>query len=143
MASTIEYVETLAQALDTDDYETAASVMSPDVEYVIGDQTLVGPAPIVASYRSASEMAHRIFDAVGYDHEIVPTDDPNLFHINYADILTIGEETLAHRALQHVRAEEGKGVVHIINVDVPGEREQVDAFLARHGRSRERSTDSD
>jgi hypothetical protein len=132
----IQYVETLAEALDNDDYETAASVLSPDVEYVVGDETLHGPSAIVASYRAASEMAHRIFDAVGYDHQVLTTDDPTLFHVDYEDILTIGEETLVHKALQHVRAEQGRGVVHITNVDVPGEREQVDAFLARHGRSR-------
>lgn len=137
MTSPLDYIKTLAQALDDDDYETATSVMTPDVEYVIGDQTLSGPAAIVASYKAASEMAHRIFDGVGYDHEIVATDDPDLFHIHYSDILTIGDETLTHKALQYVRAEEGKGVVHIINVDVPGERERVNDFLTRHGRSRD------
>ena len=137
VTSPIEYVETLAQALDSDDYATAESVMSADVEYVIGDKTLIGPQAIVASYKTASEMAHLIFDAVAYDHDIVSSDDPTFFSIDYSDILTIDDETLTHMAVQHVRAKPRRGVVHITNVDVPGERERVDAFLERHGRSRD------
>lgn len=132
-----EYIETLAAALDSDDYETAKSAFAESVSYVIGEETLLGPDRIVASYREASEMAHRIFDDVGYDHQVHGTDDPEQFIVAYQDILTIGNETLTHQARQHVRAQTDKGVVHIVNVEVPGESERVDEFLARHGRSRD------
>jgi hypothetical protein len=135
--TSIEYVETLAQALDADDYEAAAATMADDVVYTIGDRVLYGPAEVVASYRDASAMARRLFDEVAYDHEVFPTDDPNTFRVSYSDILTVGGETLAHMAEQHVTVSPGAGVTTIVNVDVPGEREKVDEFLTRHGLSRE------
>jgi hypothetical protein len=135
--TSIEYVETLAQALDADDYEAAAATMADDVVYTIGERVLHGSAEIVASYRDASAMARRLFDEVGYDHEVFPTEDPNTFRVSYSDILTVDAETLAHMAEQHVTVSPGAGVVKIVNVDVPGEREKVDEFLTRHGLSRE------
>jgi hypothetical protein len=40
-------------------------------------------------------------------------------------------------AEQHLTVAPGDGIVEIVNVDVPGEREEVDAFLERHGLSRD------
>ncbi len=137
MTSSIEYVEALAQALDADDYEAAAATMADDVVYTIGDRVLNGPEEIVASYREASAMARRLFDEVAYDHEVFPTDEPNTFRVSYSDILTVGGETLAHMAEQHVTVLPGAGVTNIVNVDVSGEREKIDEFLTRHGLSRE------
>jgi hypothetical protein len=136
MKSPIDYVETLARALDGDDYETAAAVMADNVVYSIGDIVLHGREEIVASYREASAMARRLFDEVGYDHVVYPTEDPDTFRVAYSDILTVGGETLAHMAEQHVTVAPTAGVVQIVNVDVPGEREKVDDFLNRHGLSR-------
>lgn len=137
MNSPIEYVEALARALDGDDYVTAASTMAERVEYTIGDQLINGPLAVVASYRASSEMARRLFDEVGYDHEVIPTDDPYSFRVSYSDVLTVGDETLTHMAEQHVTVAPDEGVVRIINVDVPGEREKVDRFMARHGLERD------
>jgi hypothetical protein len=137
MRSPRDYVETLAQALDGDDYETAATVMADDVVYTIGDKVLHGREEIVASYREASAMARRLFDEVGYDHVVYPTENPNTFRVVYSDILTVGGETLAHIAEQHVTVAPTAGVAKIVDVDVPGEREKVDEFLTRHGLSRD------
>lgn len=136
VSSAIDVVEALADALDGDDYVTAASVMSDAVEYTVGDQKLNGPDAVVASYRAASETAHRLFDRVEYGHEVIATDDTNLFRISYSDTLTIGDETIRHMAEQHVSVAPGEGVVGIVNVEIPGEREKVDSFLERHGLTR-------
>ncbi len=135
--SPIEFVKSLADALDADDFETAADNMADDVVYTIGDRVYEGPAAIVASYRESSEMAGRIFDEVGYDHVVFPTDDPNTFRVSYSDILTVGDDVLHHQAEQHLTVSPGSGVVRIVNVEVPGEREKLDEFLAKHGLSRD------
>lgn len=132
-----EYVESLADALDADDFETAAARMTDDVVYTIGDRVYEGPDAIVASYRESSEMARRIFDEVGYDHVVHPTDDPNTFRVSYSDILTVGDDVLTHQAEQHLTVLPGSGVVRIVNVEVPGEREKLDEFLAAHGLTRD------
>lgn len=132
-----EYVESLADALDADDFETAADNMADDVVYTIGDRVYEGPEAIVASYRESSEMARRMFDEVGYDHVVFPTDDPNTFRVSYSDILTVGDDVLHHQTEQHLTVLPGSGVVRIVNVDVPGEREKLDEFLTDHGLSRD------
>lgn len=136
MDSPIDLVERLAVALDGDDYPTAASVMAERVRYTIGDQELTGPDAVVASYRTASEMAHRLFDQVEYGHSVIPTDDPHTFRVSYSDTLTVAGETLRHMAEQEVTVAPDAGVVRIVNVELPGEKEKVDAFLERHGLSR-------
>jgi hypothetical protein len=137
MRSPVDYVETLATALDNDDYQTARSTLADRVEYEIGDEVLRGPDRVVASYRASSEMAHRLFENVVYAHQVTVTDDPHLFQVSYSDELSVGDETLRHMAEQHVTVAPGEGVVRIINVDLPGEREKVEKFMARHGLSRE------
>jgi hypothetical protein len=132
-----ELVETLADALDGDDYVSAASVLSDQVEYHVGDRLLRGPKEVLASYRQASEMAHRMFERVEYGHRVIPTTDPTTFRVSYTDSLTVGGETLVHHAEQHVTVASGKAIVRLVNVELPGEREKVDAFLERHGLSRE------
>lgn len=136
MSSPIEYVNALADALDADDFETAAANMADGVVYTIGDRVFGGPDAIVASYRESSEMARRLFDEVGYDHVVFPTDDPNTFRVSYSDILTVDGDVLTHMAEQHLTVAPGVGVVRIVNVEVPGERERLDEFLAGHGLSR-------
>lgn len=136
MTSQIDIVEQLAEALDRDDYTAAASTMADRVEYSIGDRELTGPKAVVDSYRTASGVAHSLFDRVEYGHQVSTTDDPNTFRVSYSDTLILSGETLTHMAEQHVTVAPGEGVVRIINVDVPGERDKVDAFLERHGLSR-------
>jgi len=137
VTSPADLVEQLAEALDRDDWPSVASAMAERVHYSIGEEELIGPEDVVASYRTASEMAHRLFDRVEYGHQLVPTDDPNTFRVGYSDTLTVSGETLTHQAEQHVTVAPGEGVVRIVNVEVPGERAKIDEFLERHGLSRD------
>ncbi len=130
-------MEALASALDADDYETAAANMADEVVYAIGDDVFEGPDAIVASYRQASQLARRLFDEVGYGHVVFPTENPNTFRVAYSDVLTVDGEVLDHMAEQHLTVAPGVGVVRIVNVEVPGEREKLDEFLTSHGLTRD------
>jgi len=130
-----DVVERLATALDSDDYRSAGAVLAQDLVYQVGGKVLVGPEAAIDSYRSASTQARTLFDKVHYDHEIIETDG-STFRVKYLDILFIGDDRLVHNAEQLVTVDPDLEVVRIINVDVPGERENVDEFLAEHGRSR-------
>lgn len=72
-----ELAEQLAQALDDDYYETAAVVMAPDVVYRIREVILTGPVEVADSYRSASQMAHHLFDEVGYSMRSCRSTQPH------------------------------------------------------------------
>ena len=131
-----DLVEKLAQALDDDDYEAAGAVLAPNVTYDVGGDTIRGREAVLASYRRASEMAHELFDEVGYDHE-VKSESSGRFRIHYGDVLTLAGEVMRHRAEQVVTTEPNRGIIHIEDCPVPGERERVDEFLERHGLSRD------
>lgn len=135
----VEVVETLATALDEDDYDTARSVLDPEVVYEIGGNTLIGPDAVVDSYRKSSELAHQLFDEVAYDHEILGTDEGAAFRVRYRDLLTAGGETHAHFAEQEVTLGRHWVVVKIVDRPMPAEREKLEEFMARHGISRPES----
>ena len=138
MRSHRDLVESLAEALDLDDYVTVSSLLSADVEYVIGDQRHSGVEAVISSYEKGSEMAHRIFDEVLYRHAVFSTEDLDTFRVEFTDELTVGEETLTHRVEQHMTVSPDQGVVRIVDVVMAGERERVDTFLRRHGLTRDR-----
>lgn len=129
----LEVVETLATALDHDDYETARSLLDPEVTYEVGGESIVGPEAVVQSYRRASEMAHALFDEVEYDHEIVNSSDESTFLIRYRDSLMVEDEIHVHLAEQEVTLGRDMLVTQIVDQVVPGERKKVDEFMARHG----------
>lgn len=125
----------MATALDHDDYEGAHGLLHREVVYEIGDESLYGPDAIVESYRSSSEMAHDLFDTVGYGHEIVETDSPT-FTVRYRDVLTVDGETHTHFACQEITVSPDRVVTRIVDRPVPGERAKVDEFMARHNLTR-------
>ena len=133
-----DLVEELAGALDRDDYRTVHSLLAADVEYLVGDQRHTGPDAVVTSYRRGSETAHELFDHVVYRHAVFSTDNPNTFRVEFTDELTIGDATLRHEVEQHMTVSPGEGVVRIVDVEIPGERERVDEFLSLHGLARDR-----
>ena len=136
-SSLLQMVKSLAQALDADDYEAARAVLAPDVSYEIGDEKLVGPDAVLASYRSASEMAQRLFPSVEYRHQVIGTVERTKYRVRYFDVLTAGEETHEHVAEQMVTVDPQLGVVRIVDTPVPGEREKLDEFMERHHITRE------
>ena len=140
MLSHRDLVDSLAEGLDRDDYIAVSSLLASDVEYVIGDQRHLGVEAVISSYRAGSEMAHRLFDGVLYRHAVFPTEDPDTFRVEFTDELTVGGETLTHAVEQHMTVSPGEGVVRIVDVVIPGERERVDAFLKRHGLTRDHWT---
>lgn len=135
-AGLLGIVKSLAQALDDDDYETVRALLAPDVVYEIGDETIVGPQAVVASYRAASEMAHRLFDRVEYGHQVIGTVERTKFRVRYTDVLTAGDETHVHHAEQEVTVDLELGVARIVETPVPGERQKLDEFMERHSISR-------
>ncbi len=138
VGSNRDLIEELAEALDRDDYTTVRQRLADDVEYVVGDQRHNGPDAVVNSYRTGSETARELFDHVVYKHAVFPTDQPNTFRVEFTDDLTIGDGTLRHQVEQHMTVSPGNGVVRIVDIEIPGERERVDEFLSLHGLTRDR-----
>ncbi len=74
-----------------------------------------------------------------YSHEIIGLVGERTVRIDDADDLSIHGEHFRHHSIEDVEVGRDGRIVTIIDRPVEGQREQVDAFLARHGRSRDES----
>jgi len=130
--------DALASALDADDFESLVTMFDKDVVYRIGDGEHHGPAAVVASYRAGSALARRIFELVEYSHEIVGLVGARMVRIDFADTLHANGEQLDHHSIQDVEVGDDGRIVSITDQPVEGQRERDDAFMARHGLTRDR-----
>lgn len=127
----------LATALDADGFDALPPMLDDDVVYRIGGDEHRGPAAVVASYRSGSALARRLFDLVEFSHRIVGTVADRTVRIDFADILHAGGEQLEHHSVQDVVVGDDGRVLSITDRPVEGERARVGAFMERHGLTRE------
>lgn len=126
----------LAAALDAEDYSAARLLLSDGCAYHLGESTIAGPDAIVDSYRIHAESARGRFNAVEYASD-VESDGPSSAVISYFDRLRLGTETHEFRCRQHVRIGAGGLIEEISQEELPGERERLAAFEARHGKRSE------
>lgn len=134
---TSDIASRFATALDGDDFAGLLPMLDDDVVYRIGNETHRGPSEVIASYRSGSELARRLFDRVEFSHRIIGTIAERTVRIDFSDILHVGDEQLEHHSIQDVVVGDDDRIESITDRPVAGERERVDAFMARHGLTRE------
>jgi hypothetical protein len=121
----------LAQALDHEDYDTARALLADDCAYTIRDQRIDGADAIIASYRTNADAGHQQFEDVRFE-SAVSAISPNEARIDYTDYVECAGEKLVHRCAQLVTVDDTGKVTAITHVDLPGEREKLEAFKARH-----------
>lgn len=126
----------LAAALDAGDFEAARSLLARNCAYAFRGRVIRGSDAICASYEAAHVDALATFDEVGYESG-VRAEGADAAVIRYVDVLTKGGVEHRHECEQRIvvdaRAESGGTIVRIEHVDLPGEREALDVFLARVG----------
>jgi hypothetical protein len=121
----------LAQALDGEDYAAARQLLAENCVYHTGKGVLTGADPITASYRANGDSARKRFDAIEYASQVEPVDALRAV-ITYTDRVRRGEEWHEYRCRQQVRVDERGRIVEIRHEELPGERERLEEFAARH-----------
>ncbi len=124
-----------ASALDRCDFAEAIGCLAPGCRYDIGHGELIGPDAIIASYRESAEWGSRVLDETIYESEVIANADGS-FTVLYIDRITHHGETIEYRSRQHLWFDDAGRIVHILHEELPGEREALDAFFARHGITR-------
>jgi hypothetical protein len=121
-----------AFALDTEDYEALAELLSHDCEYLAKSDACVGPKAIIASYREAGAWAKARFNSVIYESSV------RVLHEGFAVVTLV--DHLEDSDLRHSYSCEqslsirGDGKIRrIVHLEIPGQREAVDSFLRRIG----------
>jgi hypothetical protein len=121
-----------AQLLDADDLERLGPMLAAGCVYDTGREVLEGPAAVLASYRDASTRARGRFDRLRFDSELVAADDHSAV-VLFRDHLTLRGHTHVHICHQRVTFGADGLVTRIEHHELPGERERLEAFLARGG----------
>lgn len=122
----MEIVERLAQALDDEDYVTAAECLDVDAEYDTGDQVIKGRDAILQSFKTAADSGRKTFDSVIFRHEISPNEP---LDIRFIDILTRNGEEFVLDHTMHLTLSD-RGNVRQLRLRYPlGERERLNQFL--------------
>ena len=119
----------LATALDQCDFNTAATLLHAQCEYVIDAfETHVGSDAIIASYRGAHDAATAVLDSVTYESS-VRGEGPDAV-IAYIDHLVKGAHRHTHRCEQLIKCDPDGRVIRITHQPIDGERESIRAFFA-------------
>ena len=116
-----------AVALDREDYAAAAALLAAGCVYLIRGETHTGPGAIIASYRGNGEHAARSFESITYSSSVRP-DGPGSAQIEFADHIRHRGMSLTHRCRQVATLGAHGLIARIEHVDLPGERERLDAF---------------
>lgn len=124
----MEIVQRLAQALDEEDYDTAALCLEVDAEYDTGEKTIKGVDAILKSFKEAAERGRKEFDSVVFLHEIDPQTPTE---VRFLDVLTRNGETFTLDHTMHLTLT-AQGCIHKLRLSYPpGERERLRAFLGK------------
>ncbi len=125
-----------AAALDAENYETVAMLLSPDCEYAARGGALVGPDAIVASYREAGKWVKANIASVTYESSVRAVNESSAV-ITFVDHLEDSGLRHSYRCEQSIEIRADGKIIRIAHVEMPGEREAADAFLRRIGVSRD------
>jgi hypothetical protein len=121
----------LAHALDREDYHTARALLADECGYAIREQRIDGADAIINSYQTNADAGRRQFDDVRFE-SAVSAISTNEARIDYTDYVECAGEKLVHRCAQLVTVDDTGKVTAITHVDLPGEREKLVAFSAKH-----------
>lgn len=102
-------VERFAQALDDEDYATAANCLDADGEYDTGDQVISGVNAILESFKTAADAGRRTFDSIIFTHKI-SRDAP--LDIRFIDVLKRNGEEFVLDHTMHVTLSDRGRVCH-------------------------------
>jgi len=128
-----ELAEALAHALDAEDYGSVGPRIAPDCVYETATAAIQGVEPIVASYAASAAWVRRTFEEVRYESRVEPIDD-HAVAVEFTDyLMAAGHGWHRYRCRQEFTFGDDGRVIRIVHRELPGEREDLQAFLDRCG----------
>jgi len=128
-----DLVAELARALDAEDYGAARCLIAAECVFETGAAVVQGVEPIVASYAASGAWAKRTFEEVRYESRVEPIDDHTVA-VEFTDyLMAAGHGWHRYRCRQEFTFGDDGRVIRIVHRELPGEREDLQAFLDRCG----------
>lgn len=127
-------VETVARqfavALDAEDYATAQAWLADACTFDCRGQRYMGPAAIIAAYRSNGSSARDRFDSISYRSDVSAIDLDHA-RIRFTDFLSRAGENFVFECEQIVTVDRDGRISAIEHVDLDGAREALADFIQR------------
>jgi ribosomal protein S18 acetylase RimI-like enzyme len=120
--------ERFATALDEENYDGVAGLLSAECEYAAPKGLLIGRQAILASYRDAGVWVKSNIQIVRYESTVRITDE-NRAIVTFIDHLEHNGLTHTYTCQQEVDLDSGGFICRIVHQELPGEREAVESFL--------------
>ena len=131
-----EVARQFACALDRDDFDLVARLLSNDCVYAARSGAIVGVASILASYREASAWAKDHLDSVRYESSVHPEPIGGLVSVSFFDHVCRIGTSHTYQCAQRLSVNQSGEIVRIEHVELPGQREALFSFLSSVGLSR-------
>lgn len=124
-----------AAALDADDFERAGDLLAAECVYRSPGGVLTGAEPILHSYESSSQWAHRVFDSIRWESqcELEPT---GTVLITFIDITDHRGQHHEYRCRQRVGFDSAAKIDRIEHLPIEEEERRLADFFERVGVSR-------
>lgn len=133
----IALAERFAQALDEEDYTSAAALIASTCVYTTGEETHRGPAAIIASYRSHGNWAAQHLEQVRYESRVRAGERGGVV-VTFVDHVEHAGHAHTYQCEQHLSFDEQALISAIQHVELPGEREGLQEFFVAVGLARAR-----
>ena len=122
-----EIAERFGHSLDQDDFVTTRSLLSPDCEYSIGRERLLGPAEITKSYEENMLEGRNKLDKLIWGKSWVEPVSKFEFYVHFTDYLVHNGQNHTHRCKQKLSIENGL-IVRIEHIHDEAEQGRLDSF---------------
>src|SRR5688572_21573839 len=127
-----------ADALDRNDFESAATMLAPVCKYdlatasLTSEGILVGPDAILESYRWHDTRARHLFDRVDYS-SVVEAVNGMTAVIRFTDVLEKAGQQHTYSCRQRITVNDAAMIELIVQEDIPAETVAVRVFMERVG----------
>ncbi len=121
------------QSLDADDFETTASLLSPDCLYKIGDEALTGPKEICNSYEQNMIEGRKKLDKLEWGKSHVEPLSAAEFYVHFTDYLTHQGKSHIHRCKQKLTINAEGLISKIEHIDDAIEQQKLTEFYQQVG----------
>jgi len=125
-----QIVVAFARALDRDDFDAAAELLSPKCLYTSSTRKAVGADDILASFRRNTEWARATFDLMECRSEFEELDDRRTV-VTYVVRVVRRGQSHEYRSRLRVTTDGDGRIVRLRPEALPGESEDLERFYAR------------
>ncbi len=129
----IETARKFGQALDVDDFAKAATTLSEDCTYIIGDEVLSGPKAICNSYEQNMLEGRAKFDFLQWGTCRIEDLGNSSYYVHFTDHLGHQGEKYIHRCKQKLIVNDEGLICQITHVQDYDEQMKLKAFKKRVG----------